>query len=825
MKIFCQFILATALGSAAVAAEEKTGAQFLQKYCITCHGEEKQKGDRRFDEIAFPLKDRLTVIEIQDAIDQLNLGEMPPRKAELQPSKEEIADAIAALTNSVAEARANLKSSGGQTVLRRLNRREYLNTVGDLFALDMTAFDPTSKFPRDQTDHHLDNIGDTLVTSGYLLDQYLEAADAVVEKALGTVKQPEEKTWHFKGNFHQGQELSYSHKKVYNYRYLCVYEVPNTTRHEGGYAAISEFEDGVPADGWYEIKALAHSMHRDTPYDPAIFKMDFSEPFRLGIVPGDIRAGILHHPQPIEPQLAEVTVRDGEPEWHTMKVWLNKGQTPRFIFPNGMAGCRSAFSKIARDYKHTWPKDDSYKGGIVEARRIVLQHGKMPHIRIHEVKVRGPIFQDWPPKSQAMIFGEDRYSENRTREILKNFADRAYRRPATDDEVDRLVGIVETRKAVGHSPRQALKDALKAALCSPAFLYLAEPGESTGDKLGPHDLASRLSYFLWSTMPDEELRALADNGKILKHDVLEKQLHRMLDDPRCELAEGFTDAWLNLRALGDMPPDRDTFSIYYAKNLESAMKTETRMFFENLVRTNGPITDFLDSDYTFVNKPLARHYQLPTDSFPPENAHQFQRVSLKSNPRRGGLLGMGSVLTVTANGIETSPVVRGVWLLENVLGTPPPPPPDDVPAIDPDIRGATTIRDQLKKHRESATCYDCHQKIDPPGFSLENFDPVGRWRTNYPAGKKQGPKIDPSGELASGEPFSNIVEFKKHLKAKDEFFARMLTERLLTYATGRHVEAFDRPQIDQIVSELKSEKYGFRTQLEKIVTSEIFRSP
>ena len=218
-------------------------------------------------------------------------------------------------SNSVEQVHQQLASTGGQTVLRRLNQREYINTLEDLFSRNLQSFDPTSKFPRDRTVEHMDNIGDALVTSGYLLDQYLEAADAVVEKALEPVQKPEVKSWQFKGNFYQGQELSYSHKKVFNYRYLCVYEVPNTVNHEGGYAAISEFEDGVHADGLYEIQVLAHSMHRDTSYDPSIFEMDFSEPFRLGIVPGDITAGTMHHPQPIEPQLAEVTVADGKPQW------------------------------------------------------------------------------------------------------------------------------------------------------------------------------------------------------------------------------------------------------------------------------------------------------------------------------------------------------------------------------------------------------------------------------------------------------------------------------------------------------------------------------
>lgn len=805
------------------AAANPVAKEFVADYCVECHGAEKQKGDRRFDELSFPPTDQMGIHELQDIIDQLTLGEMPPSKAK-QPTEEEKSTVIAAITAANENARESIASTGSETVLRRLNRREYLNTVSDLLDLDLTAFDPTAKFPQDGSYEHMDNVGEALVTSGYLLDQYLDAADTLVEKALGPTEKPKVEEWHFTKNFQQGQELSYSHKKVYDYKYLCVYEVPNTTKHEGGYAYIHEFQEGVPADGWYEVSALAHSMHRDTHYDPSIFRMNLDEPFRLGIVPGEKSVGTLHHPQPIEPQLDEVTVRDGKPEWYTMKVWLNKGQTPRFTFPNGMASCRGAFGRIAKEYKEDWPKDDPYTGGIVEARRIVLQHGKMPHIRIHEVKARGPIYDQWPTAGQREVFGKDGFQKDKIRNILRRFADRAYRRPATEEEVDRLVSVAETRLDAGHSPRQATKDAIKAALCSPAFLYLAEPGEEAEKKLGPHDLASRLSYFLWSTMPDDELRALADDGSIAKPDVLLAQFERLLDEERSEaFVTGFLDSWLNLRSLGDMPPDRDTFSDYYSKDLQTAMKRETQLFTRHLLEENGPITDYLFADYTFANRNLAEHYKLDA-KFDPKKAHQFQRVALVDKKRRGGLLGMGSVLTVSANGIETSPVVRGVYLLENILGTPPAPPPDDVPPIDPDVRGTTTIRDRLAKHRELSTCNDCHRKIDPPGFALENYDPIGGWRNNYPARKGNGPLIDASGELSGGGSFDNVYGFKQLLLERKELFARNLTERLLTYATGRRIEALDRPEVDRIVATISENDYGMRTLLREVVSSDIFRS-
>lgn len=815
------FIAALFLSAICPAVEP---AAFLENYCFECHDEDLQKGDRRFDELAFPIEDEHGIILLQDIIDQLNLGEMPPKKAD-QPSADEKLAAITALTKAATEARANIKSTGGQTVLRRLNRREYRNTIADLFHLDLTSYDPTTKFPRDRPSEHMDNIGDSLVTSGYLLDQYLEAADDIVEKALGQFAQTKERTWHLTDNFQQGAELNYSHKSVYGFRYLCLYEVPNTTRHEGGYAYLHELRDGVPADGFYEVKALAQSKHRDHPYDPKLFGLDDKQPFRLGIVPGDLKAGILHHPQPIEPQLAEVTVPDGEPEWRTMKVWLNKGQTPRFIFPNGMADCRGAFGKIAREYKSHWPKHEHKDLGIFQARRVVLKYGRMPHIRIHEVKVRGPIYDQWPPKAQVEIFGGEGLQAENTRDILKRFADRAYRRPATKAEVDRLMAVTKVRREAGQPPRGWVKDALKAALCSPAFLYLAEPGRDAGlQQLQPHDLASRLSYFFWSTMPDAELRACADDATLTTPETLSAQLARLLADPRSDrFIAGFLDSWLNLRALGDMPPDRGMFRSYYAKDLETAMRRETQLFTRHLIDDNRPVTDYLSADYTFANQALAQHYHIDA-KFDPTTAHQFKKVAL-TDPRRGGLLGMGSVLTVTANGIETSPVNRGVWLLETVLGTPPSPPPDDVPAIDPDVRGTKTVREQLARHRDSPTCNECHRKIDPPGFALENFDPVGAWRTHYPLGRRQGPKIDASAELTNGKKFNDIVGYKKLLLEREAQFTRTLTTRLLTYATGRHIEPLDRPEIDRIVSELRAEDKGMRTLIEKCVESSIFRTP
>jgi hypothetical protein len=329
-----------------------------------------------------------------------------------------------------------------------------------------------------------------------------------------------------------------------------------------------------------------------------------------------------------------------------------------------------------------------------------------------------------------------------------------------------------------------------------------------------------LSYFLWSSMPDQELLDLAGAGTLLEPEILEAQARRMLRDSRASgFVDGFLDRWLGLRDLGSMPPDRSKFGDYYRHDLQSAMHEETRLFSRHLLDENLSVALFLDADFTFANKALARHYGLT-----PPQGPGFARIPLNDR-RRGGLLGQASVLTVTANGIDTSPVVRGVWLLENIFGTPPSPPPPDVEPLDPDIRGASTIREQLEKHRSVASCYDCHRKIDPPGFALENFDAIGAWRDRYaPTDDKPGRVIDAAGELADHRAFADVVELKSLLAGRLDQFARCLTEKLLTYSLGRTLTTADRPHVDRILSEAKSRGYGLKDLVLLVIQSEPFQA-
>lgn len=794
---------------------------FFQTYCVECHGPDKQKAERRFDELSLAIDSQDGLLALQDIIDQLNLGDMPPADATRRPAPAESSAVVSRLTDLVRDGHARLATTGRQTVLRRLNRREYLNTIGDLFGLNMLMFDPTTKFPRDDVAGNMDNIGDALKTSGYLLAQYIDAADRIVEKALAGETRPREQTWRFAGDFRQQPELRYSHGKVHNYRYLCLYETTNSDKHEGAYGPLLAFAGGVPADGYYEIRVKAEAKHRRNPYDPKFFGTDPAMPFRLGVVAGHAAAGPLHLPQPIEPQLGEAIVRDDEPEWHSFRVWLDRGFTPRFTFPNGMLSVRNTYGRLLRQYPHLFPEEVRGTTGIVEARVAVMRHGQLPHIRIHEVEIRGPLADTFTPDPRRTVLGDRPFAAGRTREILEQFAHRAYRRPTRADEIDRLMAVVARRRAEGRDPFSALKDGLKAALCSPAFLYLVEPEtpQPSDRLLTPHALAARLSYFLWSTMPDPELRRRADSGELRDPATLRAEARRLLASPRSDaFVGGFLDAWLNLRSLGDMPPDRGAFARFYAQNLQPAMKRETQLFAGDLLARNESIVRFLDSDYTFANRPLARLYGME-DAVAPEAGHEFRRLALPGR-ERGGLLGQASVLTVSANGIETSPVIRGVWVLNHLLGTPPAPPPDNVPPIDPDVRGAKSMRELLSKHRDNPACYECHRKIDPLGFALENFDPIGAWRTQY---GKSAP-IDASGELPDGRRFADVAGLKTLLVERKQAFARTLTERLLSYACGRRMEPLDRPVIDAIVSATAAQEHRFRDLLEQVIVSEAFRS-
>ena len=849
----------------------KTARTFLKKHCISCHNKRTAEGDHNFKTLKFPFRTEQQLITADAIIDAVTLREMPPEDAD-QPTDDERVQLVEALRATINEARDKLDATGGRTVLRRLSNREYENTLAALFNRRVDTLGLTADFPKDATSRHMDNIGETLVTSGFLLDQYFQAANRLVEMRLNKPA-IEPGTWHFTDNFKQYEELNGPHRSAFKFEYLCLYEQPNTDTRQGGYGHIEDFLEGVPVSGLYDIEVHAQAMHRDTHYDPKIFRIDFSEPFQLAVVPGDASKGHIHYPQSIEPILGTAIVPDDEPEWIKFRVWLEAGQTPRFIFPNGPYESRASVIEVNKRYKDEF-EGKGYKKGV--SRTHILLHGALPHIKIGEIKIHGPLEEPNGGNEEVAAFGPNGFQPNKALEQLYAFAYRAYRRPLTESDKTRIADLYEKRLSENATKRQAALDTIKLILCSPSFLYFAEiagpvptgrandeernAGSAPADQstkpaggnrpytpapreptvlaagngnptrkrwiLNPYDLATRLSYALWAAPPDTELLAVAESGTITTTDEIKRQIERLLADERSnEFINGFLDAWLNLRDIGNQPPSRPANRDYYAENLPASMKQEARLFFRHLLDTNGPVTDLLDVDYTFVDKKLAKLYDLPEQKTL-RLADGFQRVELRGTKQRGGVLGMAGVLTVSANGVDTSPVTRGVWVSENILGVTPPPPPDEVPEIESDTKGAKTIREKLAKHSADQTCNVCHRKIDPLGFALETFDPIGRWRTNYPQHKGKTLPIDPTGEFTTGETYEDFQTFKQVLKkTREEQFTRNLIEQLLTWTTGRHMTRADQFEIDDMLNRVQSNNAGLGTLLTVALTSDIARSP
>ena len=786
---------------------------FLAQRCFKCHGAELQKADLRFDTLTLDLHDEDVLLTWQNIVDMLNLGLMPPYE-EPQPELAELKPVVDWITAALKARYDREESTGGQTVLRRLNRKEYRNTVRDLLHLDMTMFDPTEAFPQDDEEHGFDNIGKTLVMSGFLVEKYLDAADQIANRAALLGARPEVKKRVFEPPIMRagGGFLAPASRRL-KQGYDELFRRPDD---RWGYLSIDAFRKGAPHSGMYRMRVRASAHNQSHPYDQGA-RTDEGEPLRMGIVAASGRYGDLRQRNSSDVTLAEFEmIADGEPRDYECELYLDESYMPRITYPNGPLNL--FWGNILRRYHpELYDKTDRRQLPAKEDRDLVFRQTEVavknylgPSIRVYEIELEGPFYAQWPPRSHTSIFGYRNPNKVKPYDVLTRFATRAYRRPVKSGEIAQILDLVARRERAGTPRAQAIAMGMKAILCSPNFLYLYENEGALDD----YALASKLSYFLWSSMPDDELFALARKKRLHKPDVLRAQIDRMLRDPKARaFVENFTERWLALYKIGEMPPDPRNFRLYYQARLEDAIKTETHEFFQHILDENMSIAHFIDSDFTFVNRDLGLLYKLEG-----VEGREFRKVTL-NDPKRGGLLGHASVLTATSNGIETSPVVRGVWILENILGTPPTPPPPDVEPLEPDIRGSKTIREQLANHRKIATCNECHRHIDPLGFALENYDPIGAWRYNYGRNK---PKVDASDVMADGNKFDGIASFKKVLMDKKDQFAHCLTEKLLTYATGRTLEATDRPEVERIVNELKARGYGLKDLVMLVATSEPF---
>jgi len=790
--------------------------EFLKTYCINCHGAEKQKGDVRFDALTAEIKTPDDALLWQDILDQLNQGDMPPKK-EKQPQKAELLAAVDAITQSIADATQRFKATEAHTVLRRLNSFEYRNTIGDLLGLNVAGWDPSADFPPEVRANGFDNDSASQVTSGILLDHYFAAAEETIKRATAFGATPEVKTYAQKSPFYFEKRKAKDLPKIFQtdrYRWVSDkgYDDLVARYYRGGHIGFEPLgHGGAPQSGRYTIRVQAAAIDRENPY-PFLTDIRSGDPVTLELA-AVTRGGSVESTGNVTTQrtLALVEITSDKPQWFEWTVDLERGEEPEVRFRNGTAKAKSLAFKLNRNAKG-YPELEAIgklrKGDLALA---MLKAYRGPKLRIWEMQVAGPQLDQWPTSGHTLLYGkltQDQISRANIPERLKVFAETAFRRPLAQGELSPIGKLINAKLDAGMKPLDALQLGFQTILCSPAFLHVHE---GTG-KLNDFALASRLSYFFWSSMPDQTLIQLATAGKLHEPAVLSAQVDRMLADQKSQrFVQNFIRLWLNLDHIGEMPVSTD-FVSFFRDNIDAAMRAETEMLFRHILDNNLPPREFLAADYTFLNRELALHYGLP-----PVEGVQLRQVSLPKG-ERGGLLTQASFLTASANGVDTSPVVRGVYVQHKLLGYTPPPPPPAVPLIEPDASGARTIREQLAKHRENATCASCHQKIDPFGFALENFNAIGGWRENYSSDHK----IDPSGDLPTGEKFKGITDFRALIIARHEQFTRALTEKLMTYALGRAPEFTDRAMIDGTMKSLSANKGGFKDLIRSVVLSETF---
>jgi mono/diheme cytochrome c family protein len=765
----------------------------LVAHCYSCHSQaaRKLKADLRLDRLSADFGNEVNRERWLAVLKRLKAGEMPPKSKPRLPEKD--VRLVSEWISARAEAAQTARRARGRVVLRRLNRVEYENTVRDLLGVDA---DLKELLALDSSRDGFDNVGAALHISSFAMERYLEAADTALNLAITNRPKPPPLV---KERYRLTETHQYKSMSERVFRKLDDGTVVGFTSSPWQAVSLSPF---YPADrGRYRFRISASAFQSSG--KPVVFQVTSG----VGGMAGESHlVGYFDAPAG-KPAVIEFIDR-------------MEARATISILPYGLAR-----SNVVHDVGA-----DKYQG---------------PGLAVQWVEVEGPLHDTWPPASHRLVLG-DLAQERAPRpdlpervevvskaptadaeRILRRFARRAFRRTVTDDDIKPFVALVKAELAAKHTFEQALRAGLSAVLVSPDFLFLREkPG-----KLDDFALASRLSYFLWSSMPDDELLTLAEQKKLGQPDILRRQVERLLKSPKARaFTENFVGQWLGLRDLDSTEPSNILYP-EYDQMLRASMLRETELFFDEVLKDDLSLTNFVASDFAMLNGRLAKHYGIPGTL-----GWQFRKVRLPKGSHRGGVLTMASVLKVTANGTTTSPVLRGAWVLDRILGTPPPRPPADVPPVEPDTRGTTTIRAQLAKHRTIATCAACHAKIDPPGFALENFDVIGGWRDNYrSSGNGQtvvidgqrmpylkGPKVD-AGDALDGQRFRDIDEFKQLLLKDKDRIARALTVKQLTYATGGAPTFADRAEVEAVVASVRAKGFGFRSLVHEVVQSKLFR--
>lgn len=741
---------------------------FVERYCVECHNTEDKSGGLALDE--------LTADDVarhpktwEKVVRKLTARQMPPAQR-TRPKEEEYEGIITSVADTLDRVAADHPKPGRTDTFRRLNRTEYQNAIRDLLSLDIDA---AALLPPDESSHGFDNV--TVANlSPTLLDRYITAAQKISRLAVGTLSRtPGGDTFRVRADITQEEHVE---------------GLPIGTR--GGTLISYTF----PQDGEYEIQLrLARDRNEQV---------------------------------------------EGLRETHEVEILLDRARKALFSVKapksekdhqTADAHLKTRIQVTAGPHKigATFLKNPS---ALLETKRQPYQahYNTHRHPRISpalfQVSITGPYdpkgHGDTPSRHRLFVCEPKESGEEETcaKRILTALMRRAYRRPVTDADLQKPMEFYRQGRAEGDFDA-GIEMALSAVLVNPQFLFHIETdppnvAPKSAYRIADIQLASRLSFFLWSSIPDDELLDTAEQGKLREPAALEQQVRRMLADPRASnLVNNFADQWLHLRNLESTTPDLRLFPDF-DDNLRQAFRRETELLFESVLRDDRSVLDLLKSDDTFLNERLARHYGVPHVT-----GSRFRRVAIDGENRRGGLLRQGSILTVTSYATRTSPVIRGKWILENILGTPPPPPPANVPALkDNTVSSNLSVRERLAEHRRNAACAGCHKLMDPVGFSLENFDAVGRWR-----GTEEGKPVDATGGLPDGSQFTGVAGLEQAVLKRPELFVGTLTEKLMTFALGRGVEAKDAPAVRKIVREARAKDYRFSSLIVGIAASTPFQ--
>ncbi len=733
-------------------------APFLKKHCTECHGPDAQEGELRFDN--FPTAAAVAADEKtwHRAIQMLRSGAMPPDDAP-QPTEAERRNVVNWLEKTIYNFDCETSTDPGRVTIRRLNRAEYNNTIRDLLGITLR---PADDFPSDDVGSGFDNIGDVLSLPPLLMEKYLAAAERITEEIIITDPSVYVKS-QFKFRDALRGEGSANYDSAQNARRWTI--------HSDG-SVFTEFD--FRRAGKYTLRVGARAQHA-----------------------GD-------EPPQLELRLAGQKVKVFDVNADQMRGRYEI----KYDVPVG--GVHRLSAHFLNDFEDPTAEDQSRRD-----RNLIID----------SFEVDGPLdpqAEDYPPAHRWIVAFKPDANRSALEAATKNLRpllERAFRRPATNDEVASFAALVDKAVEQGDSFEQGMQVAATAVLISPHFLFRVEGGpparaETAIRPLGDYELASRLSYFLWSSMPDDELFALAAKNVLHQDTVLQQQIRRMLADKKSDaLVENFITQWLNLRLLDGVAPDPQVFP-QFDPELKAAMRRETELFAAAVIREDKSLLDFLGGRFTYVNERLAQHYGIAGITGP-----EFQRVNFTDN-RRSGILTHASILTLTSNPARTSPVKRGKWMLENILGSPPPDPPADVPDLEATQKNQPdfSLRKQLEIHRQNAVCSSCHKVMDQLGFGLENFDAIGRWR------EKDGKfAIDASGELPGGARFNGPLALAKVLDRRRTEYVRCLTEKMLTFALGRELAVQDRCAVDKIVEQVATQDFRFSALVTAIATSDPFQ--